>query len=160
MPVGHPLADTSLVLDNDLFTHWRNKHQYVLREIAEYHSRLKQIPALTSVTLFESLWGVENAAVKKEVTDEESTRYRGRIEQLSEDCEVLPFDRTAAGIAAYSFARLSRSDQKKLWRDFVTTATALAHGHGVATGNRRDFELIAENLPSTFPLLRLAIWKP
>lgn len=59
MPVGYPLAETSLVLDNDLFTHWRNKHPYVLREIAEYTSRLKQSPALTSVTLFETLWGVE-----------------------------------------------------------------------------------------------------
>jgi predicted nucleic acid-binding protein len=107
MAVGHSLADTSLVLDNDLFTHWRNKHPYVLREIAEYTGRLKQIPALTSVTLFESLWGVENAAVKKEVTDEESMRYRGRIEQLSENCEVLPFDGTAAAIAAYSFVAIS-----------------------------------------------------
>jgi predicted nucleic acid-binding protein len=160
MPVGHPLDDTSLVLDNDLFTHWRNKHPYVLREIAEYTNRLKEVPALTSVTLFEALWGVENAAVKREVTDEESTRYRGRIEQLSESCVVLPFDRTAAAIAAYSFARLSRSEQKKLWRDLFTTASALAHGHGVATRNRSDFELIANNLPSDFPLLRLAIWKP
>lgn len=160
MPVGYPLADTSLVLDNDLFTHWRNKHPYVLREIAEYTSRLKQSPTLTSVTLFETLWGVENAAVKKEVTDEESMRYRGRIEQLSANCVVLPFDGTAAAIAAYSFARLSRSDQKKLWRDLFTTATALAHGHGVATRNKSDFELIAKNLPSNFPLLRLAVWKP
>lgn len=160
MPVGHPLADTPLVLDNDLFTHWRNKHPYVLREIAGYSNRLKDVPALTAVTLFEALWGVENAAVKKEVTDEESTRYRGRIEQLSESCVVLPFNRTAAAIAAYSFARLSRSDQKKLWRDLFTTATALAHGYGIATRNRRDFELISKNLPSNFPLLRLAIWKP
>ena len=160
MAVGHPLADTSLVLDNDLFTHWRNKHAYVLREIAEYTNRLKEVPALTSVTLFEALWGVENAAVKKDVTDEESTRYRGKIERLSESCVVLPFDGTAAAIAAYSFARLSRSEQKKLWRDLFTTATALSHGYGVASRNRSDFELIARNLPSNFPLLRLATWKP
>ena len=160
MSVGFPLADTSLVLDNDLFTHWRNKHPYVLREIAEYTSRLKDIPALTSVTLFEALWGFENAAAKKEVTDEESMRYRGRIDQLSESCMVLPFDRTAAAIAAYSFARLSRSEQKKHWRDLFTTATALSHGHGVATRTKSDFELIAKNLPSDFPILRLAIWKP
>lgn len=160
MSVGHPLAETSLVLDNDLFTHWRNKHSYVLHEIAEYTNRLKEVPALTSVTLFEALWGVENAAVKKDVTDEESTLYRGRIEQLSGSCVVLPFDGTAAAIAAYSFARLSRSEQKKLWRDLFTTATALAHGYGVASRNRNDFELIARNLPSNVPLLRLAIWKP
>jgi predicted nucleic acid-binding protein len=98
--------------------------------------------------------------VKKDVTDEESTRYRGRIEQLSESCVVLPFNGTAAAIAAYSFARLTRSEQKKLWRDLFTTATALAHGYGVASRNKSDFELIARNLPSNFPLLRLATWKP
>lgn len=87
-------------------------------------------------------------------------RYRGRIEQLSANCLVLPFDETASAIAAYSFARLSRSEQNKLWRDLFTTATALAHGHGVATRNKSDFELIAKSLPSNFPLLRLAIWKP
>lgn len=70
MSVGHPLADTSLVLDNDLFTHWRKKHAYVLHEIAEYANRVKEVPALTSVTLFEALWGVENAAVKKDLTEE------------------------------------------------------------------------------------------
>jgi predicted nucleic acid-binding protein len=160
MPVGHPLPDTSLVLDNDLFTHWRNKHPYVLGEIADYINRHKTTPALTSVTLFEARWGFENAAVKKAVTDEESLKYRERIEILSESCVVLPFDRTASGIAAYGFARLSRSEQNKHWRDLFTTATALAHGYGVATRNKSDFELIAKNLPSSFPLLRLAIWKP
>lgn len=159
MAVGLPLDDTQVVLDNDLFTHWRNEQPYVVREISEYFSRLKEVPALTSITMFETLWGVESAEVRKQITDEESARYRGRINQLSQNCTVLPFNGTAAAIAAYSFARLSRSDQNKLWRDLFTTATALAHGYGVATGNRSDFELIARNLPANFPLLRLAIWK-
>src|SRR6267143_4436334 len=158
MPVGHPLADTLLVFDNDLFTHWRNKQPYVIREIADYTNRLKEVPGLTSVTLFEALWGVENAVIRKEITEEESTRYRERIERLSEGCTVLPFDKTAAAIAASSFARRSQSERNKLWRDLFTAAIALAHGYGVATRNRSDFELIAGNLPTTFPLLRLAIW--
>jgi predicted nucleic acid-binding protein len=159
MAVAPLLADTQIVLDNDLFTHWRNNRPYVVREISEYFSRLKESPALTSITMFETLWGIESAVVRKQISDEESVQYRGRMDQLSQNSTVLSFNGTAAAIAAYCFARLSRSDQNKLWRDLFTTATALAHGYGVATGNRSDFELIATNLPPNLPPLRLAIWK-
>jgi predicted nucleic acid-binding protein len=154
------LVDTQIVLDNDLFTHWRNNQPYVLRQISDYFSRLKEVPALTSMTMFEALWGVESAVVRKQISEEESARYRGRINQLDRNSTVLPFNGTAAAIAAYSFARLSQSNRNKLWQDLFTTATALAHGYGVATGNKSDFELIARNLPPDFPLLRLGIWKP
>jgi predicted nucleic acid-binding protein len=159
MAIGPLLPETQIVLDNDLFTHWRNKQQYVVREISDYLSRLKEFPALTSITLFETLWGIEKALVRKQISEEESLRYRDRINQLSENSTVLPFNQRAAAIAAYSFARLSRSQQSNLWRDLFTTATALAHGYGVATGNRSDFELLALHLPPDFPLVRLAIWK-
>lgn len=33
MPIGQVLLETPLVLDNDVFTHWRNNQSYVLREI-------------------------------------------------------------------------------------------------------------------------------
>lgn len=160
MTAGPILPDTQIVIDNDLLTHWRNKRPYVVREIAEYFKRLKEMPALTSITVFEALWGVENSVLRQEISEKDSARYLGGINQLSQNSTVLPFNETAATIAAYSFARLSRSDKNKLWRDLFTTATALAHGYGVATGNQRDFELIAANLPPKFSLLRLGIWKP
>jgi predicted nucleic acid-binding protein len=77
---------------------------------------------------------------------------------------VLPFDETAATIAAFIAARLPKQLKKKktgasLLRDIFQAATALAHRHGVATRNQRDFELISEHLPPTHPLLHLVVWR-
>lgn len=159
MPIGPVLADTFLVLDNDVFTHWRSDRHYVSREITYYFQRFKQLPAVASVTLFESFSGIESAIVKRQITVERSMLYHARIEQLRENCIVLPFDAPAASIAAHGFARLSKAERNKHWKDLFIAATALAHGCGVATRNRSDFELIAKNLPAGHPVLRLAIWK-
>jgi predicted nucleic acid-binding protein len=75
------------------------------------------------------------------------------------NCTVLAFDQHAALIAARVFARLSRSDRKELWRDVFIAATAFAHRYGVATGNRKHYELIAAHLPMDRHLY-LSIWKP
>lgn len=160
MPVGHPLADTALVLDNDLFTHWRNKHQYVLREIGSYTARLKEPPGLSSITIFEADCGIEAEAAKGRITKEQGAQYRDRIKALAESCPLLSFDSEAAAIAAYVFPRLTRSERNKHWKDLFTIATALSHGYGVATGNRGDFELIAGHLSDHHPILRLAVWRP
>lgn len=160
MPVGPALAETSLVVDTDLFTHWRNRQPYVLREIGSYMERLKQPPALTSMTVFEALRGIEGELAKGRITSDRGAQYCRRVEELTGSCAQLSFNNTAATIAAYVFARLSRSERSKHWRDLFSAATALAHGYGVATRNRTDFELIAEHMSPTHPILRLAIWKP
>jgi predicted nucleic acid-binding protein len=72
---------------------------------------------------------------------------------------VLPFDQSAAAIAAYIFPRLSQSDRNKHWRDVFIAATALSHRYGIASRNRKDFELIASQLPLG-QQLHLAVWKP
>ena len=159
MAVGIAVADTSLVLDNDIFTHWRNGQPYVLNEIADYIKRHKRPPAITSTTLFEAMYGIENSAAKRAITEEKAQGYRNKVEELSQNCIILPFDRNAAITAAYIFARLSKSERNKHWLDLFTAATALAHKHGVATQNKGDFELIGNHLPISNPLLRLAIWK-
>lgn len=159
MAIGPALPETSLVLDTNVFTHWRNNQPYLLREIAEYFKRLKSPPALTSMTVFESLSGIESESAKNRITVEQARQYRSRIEVLSQSCTVLPFDNKAAIISAYIYPRLPTNMPKGLLRDVFIAATALAHGYGVATQNRRDFELIANNLSPNNPLLRLAIWK-
>jgi predicted nucleic acid-binding protein len=160
MPFGPSLAETSLVIDNDLFTHWRNRQAYVLRQIVSYMERLKQPPALTSITVFEARWGLEAELAKATITADQGAQYGGRIDELIGSCTPLSFDNKAASIAAYVFSRLSRDERRKHWKDLFTAATALAHGYGVATGNRTDFELIGGHLASTHPILRLAIWRP
>ena len=160
MPFGPSLAETSLVIDNDLFTHWRNRQEYILRQIVSYMERLKQPPAITSITVFEARCGLEAELAKGRITADQGVQYGGRIDELMGSCSQLSFDNKAASIAAYVFSRLSRSERSKHWKDLFTAATALAHGYGVATRNRTDFELIAEHLSASHPILRLAIWSP
>ena len=81
------------------------------------------------------------------------------MEQLIRTCGVLDFNQLAANIAAYIFARLSKSQRNKHWCDVFIVATALAHGYGVATRNQRDFEMIGQHPPPSAPILYLAIWK-
>jgi predicted nucleic acid-binding protein len=160
MAVGSVLPETSLTLDNDVFTYWRKQDQFVKQEIIDYISRLKQPPTLTSITAFEALYGFENISAKTGSLDARSQQDRAYTERLIEYCGVLPFDQSAAAIAAYIFPRLSKKDRNKHLRDIFIAATALAHKRGVATRNQKDFELIANHLPPNYPLLRLAVWKP
>ncbi|HEX8649760.1 MAG TPA: type II toxin-antitoxin system VapC family toxin [Pyrinomonadaceae bacterium] len=160
MPIGPALPDTPLALDNDVFTHWRNGQSYVLREITEHFKRLKFTPALTSMTIFEALKGIEDEERKNKITKAQAQQYKERIKTLSESCVVLPFEQNAASIAAYVYTRLTPQQLQRHWRDMFIAATALARGYGIATQNIRDFKLIADHLPDSHPLLRLAVWKP
>jgi predicted nucleic acid-binding protein len=160
MPIGPALPETILALDNDVFTHWRNGQSYVLREIAEHFTRLKSPPALTSMTVFEALNGIESEERKNKITKVQAQQYKDRVKNLSESCTVLPFDQNAAAIAAYIFPRLTPEQLRKHWKDLFIASTVLAHGYGIATQNMRDFKLIADYLPDSHPFLRLAVWKP
>jgi predicted nucleic acid-binding protein len=163
MPVASALPETPLVLDNDVLTDWRYQKAHTRRYIDEYIIRLGKAPALTAVTVFEAFHGFELIEKKKKEKeggiDERTQQDRAQAEKLIGLCEVLPFNQTAAVIAAYIFARLSQSDRNKHWCDVFIAATALAHNHGVATRNQSDFELIAKHLPSDHFFLRLAVWK-
>jgi predicted nucleic acid-binding protein len=160
MATGLALPDTLLALDSDILTEWRNRNPSVQQEITVYLSRHKRPLALTAMTVFEAFHGFEKVSAKSGGLDERTKQDRFKAEQLIQQCEILPFDKNAATIAAYIFPRLSQSERNKHWRDLFIAATALAHGHGVATRNKKDFELIATHLPPSHPLLRLAIWKP
>jgi len=160
MPLAPASAETRLVLDTVVFTHWRNKHPYVLAHFANYFKSLKELPALTSMTVFEAISGVEKELAKGEITEERAQQYRNQIEELGRGLSQLAFDTQSAAIAAFVYHRLTKSDRNKHWQDLFIAATAVAHGYGVATSNSRDFDLIARHLPPGNSLLRLAIWKP
>lgn len=159
MPTAPPLDDTPLLLDNDVFTHWRNQSPYAVAAINDYFTRLKAHPKLAAITIFEAQWGIEKLAQQSGPAEALAQR-RAVLQQLMQTCGVLDFNQRAATVAAYIFARLSKSQRNKHWKDVFVAATALAYSHGVATGNRQDFELIGQHLPSYAPLLHLAIWKP
>ena len=159
MPTAVAHSDTSLVLDSDIFTHARKKHDYVTREFRSYFDQLNKFPALTTITLFEGLWGLESEIFRREITAESGQFYHRRIDELANAQEVLPLNEEAARIAAYIYGRLSQSDRNKHKYDIFIAAIALAHNHGVATRNRRDFELIGQHIPENYTL-QLALWKP
>ena len=160
MPIGLALADTSLVLDNDVLTDWRKGNSNIERMVTRYVSSLKRPPFLTSMTVFEAIHGIEKTAISRSPSDSLIRQERDRAGELIRHCSVLPFDEAAAKIAAYVFPRLSKADRNKHWGDLFVAATAIANHCGVATRNRRDFELISHHLPPSHQLLRLAIWKP
>src|SRR5215216_7731519 len=110
MAVGTALTETSLVLDNDIFNVWRySRDERVLRAIAEYQSRIKRFPFLTSMTVYQPLSGFENKSIKPDEPNEQTRQARIRTEQLINSCEVLPFNRRSAETAAYIVPRLSKN---------------------------------------------------
>ena len=162
MSFEHPPPGTSLALDNNVFTHWRNRHQYVLDAITHYQSAFKVPPALTSITVFEALHGIEDDIVRKGGLTEPWQQAKSRIDELVRNCIVLPLNETAAAIAAYVFPRLlprlNREQRKKAWADIFIAATVVAHDYGLVSQDR-DFELIADLLPDGRRLY-LTVWKP
>lgn len=157
MAVGPALTETSIVLDNDIFNAWRYGDQRVLVAITDYQSRLELFPALTSMTVFQALYGFENKSIKPNEPNEQTKQARNMTEQLVKSCDVLPFNQRSAEIAAYIVPRLSKNIPKGTMIDAFIAATALAHGYGVATRNRKDFEILASYTPSNL-ILRLAAW--
>jgi predicted nucleic acid-binding protein len=151
------LPEDLLLLDNDIFTAWRYQKKNIIQSITDYITRFKVPPALSSTTVFEALRGFEKSAA---ASGQYSQRTQGAIEEtksLIDICSVLPFDQEAAIIAAYVFPRVNN---KKIWADVFTAATAISHGHGVATRNRKHFQLIAAHVPVKYPSLRLVFWNP
>lgn len=174
MATAPPLPQIPLVLDTDVFTAWRYQEATVIQNISAYSKLHSRFPALTATTVYEVLVGYEKTIAERGGTDERTEEGRRYAQRLVASCGsmpsgpsqsgVLPFDETAATIAAFIAARLFKQVAKRktgpsFLRDIFHAATALAHRHGVATRNQKDFELIGEHLPPSHPLLHLALWK-
>jgi predicted nucleic acid-binding protein len=159
MPIISDSPENLLALDSDVFTHLRNKQNYVLRKIAEYNIKTKTFPVIPSTTFFEANFGIQKALVKNEITSERATFQKIEIDKLLVNQSIIDFNQRASEIAAYIFARLSQSERNKHWRDLFIVATAVSHNYGLATQNKKHMELIANHLPKDLDL-RLAIWKP
>lgn len=153
-----PPPGTSLVLDTNVLTHWRTRRPNVLRAINDYQEEFKIPSALTSFTVFEVLCGFEKKAARSRVLSDSNRRAREELEWLVEGCWVLPFDLGAATIAAYVFERIGKRKSNEKWADILIASTAIAHGYGLVSQNRKDFDLIAKYLPPAQKLY-LTIWQ-
>lgn len=138
-----------------MFSDWRRRNAVVAAHLSGYIQRHGGPPGLTVITAQEALFGIW----KEELKYRRDERYRQRREDLTtllENLSIVSFDLRAATLAAEIFARLGRRRSGQHKNDIYIAATALSHGYGVATRNRKDFELIGTTLPDE--TLRLAIW--
>lgn len=153
-----PPPGTSLALDTDVLTHWRTHQPNILRAIEGYQMEFKSPPALTSFTVFEVLCGFEKEAARKRLLSESTQRALLVTQGLVAGCTVLPFDQRAAAIAAYVFERIGRRKSNEKWADILIASTAIAHGYGLVSQNKKDFELITDYLPAD-QRLYLTVWR-
>jgi predicted nucleic acid-binding protein len=158
MSIGPFPPDISLALDNDVLNNWRTGNPTIVGAITNYVRAAKAPPALTAITVFEMMHGFENTILRKGAS-ERLERDLSYVRELTRECLVLPFNQEAAEIAAYIFPRLSRKEQKDHGKDVFMAATVVAHEYGIATRNKRDFELIGKYVPPHYPPLRIAVWK-
>lgn len=150
--------EVPLALDNNVFTHLRNKQSYVLERVKKHLIHIRKLPVIPSLIIFEANFGIQKALVKNEISNEQANFQTQQINTLADHHTVIDFNKQAAEIAAYIFARLSQSDKNKHWRDVFIVATSIAHNYGLVTQNRKDMELISKHLPPQMDL-RIAIWK-
>lgn len=160
MPALSAPPGIPLVLDTDVFSDWDKRRPHTVAAIKSYLIQMKRPPRLTTITVFEVQNGFESVVAKSGSLEQAKQQMRTQAEQLIQACGVLEFNQRAAEIAAYIYSRLAHRHQNKHWRDVFIAATALAHGRGVATRNKADFELIGNHLPQHCQILYLAIWKP
>ncbi len=131
----------------------------ILEHIKKHLSNTRKLPVIPSLTIFEANFGIQKALATNKISSEEADFQLQIINILSERHTVISFDQRASEIAAYIFARLSKSDKNQHWRDLFIVATAISHNYGLATQNKKHMELIAQHLPENLNL-RLAVWKP
>lgn len=159
MAISPPPPGTALVLDNDVMNDWRFQRPHTVRAIHGYIAVHKTLPALTAITVFEALHGFEKTAFDRGGMDERTRAGLEATKDLIDACpDVLEYNRTAAEITAYIFPRLTRKQHKDHWADVLVAATAMAHRYGVATRNRRHFELINERRPPHLSNLSIEVW--
>ena len=159
MAIIDALPQTLLAFDNDVFTHLRNRKPHIQEKLKTYFLHTSQIPAIPAITVFEAINGVDEQSSNKKISFDEANFRKQQIHNLTKVHEILVFNEKSAEIASFVCSKLGKSKSNKLWYDIFIVATAISHNYGLATGNKKDVELIANNLPDNLDLI-LAIWKP
>lgn len=159
MPIVEPLPNIPLALDNNILDGWRRQQHGVLIAITDYIARFKTPPALPAIVVFEMMDGFHHAIAKAGQITPLMQQALTNTKNLTQLCPILEFNNSAANIAGFITGHLSRNISKNDLNDVFIAATVLAHGYGIVTRNRKDFELIANHLPTTHPVLYLTNWK-
>jgi tRNA(fMet)-specific endonuclease VapC len=89
---------------------------------------------ISVVTVFELLHGVYRAD-----TPARRSAREAHAERFIQAIPIIPFDEIAARVLAPLDASLMSSGSKLPIEDLMIAATALAHGHAVATRDKKSF---------------------
>ena len=92
--------------------------------------------AISVITVSELLHGVHRAE------GAQRARRQSFVEHVISGLEPLPITETIARVHAELWSELSRKGRVVAAHDLWIAATALAHGFGVATRDRDDFERV------------------
>jgi predicted nucleic acid-binding protein len=119
----------AVLIDTDLLVEWGRKEEPAkLEALVGDEDR-----AISVITVSELLRGVRRS------TGARRNRRRAFVEHMLAGFEPLPITEAVARVHAEVWADLERRGDSVGAHDLWIAATALTHGFGVATGNRRDF---------------------
>lgn len=122
----------AVLIDTDLLIEWE-RTETALRLEALVGSEDR---AISVITVSELLHGVHRASGARR------NRRRAFVEHLLAGFEPLPITLAIARVHADVWARLAQEGNVPGAHHLWIAATALAHGFGVATSNRGDFERV------------------
>ena len=119
----------AVLIDTDVLINWERDG------IAPLVDRLigSEERAISVITVSELLHDVHRASGAKR------TRRRAFVEHLLAVLEPVPITESVARVHAEVWSNLAGKGEMPAAHDLWIAATALAHGFGVVTGNRRDF---------------------
>src|SRR5437879_3673808 len=115
MPIIEAHPEHSLVVDNDVFTHWRAQKPQIVKNMEDYFAIHKKHPALPSITVFETYQGFENAIRKAGSLTPQIEEAKLWAQELIDQLIVLPVDEKVSEIAAYIVTHIGRANANRLW---------------------------------------------
>ena len=92
--------------------------------------------SLAAITLAELLHGLERAS------SPQRARRKAYIDSVRANFQILHYTESTAEIHARLWAKLEASGAMIGYHDLIVAATALEHGHAVATFNTRHFAAV------------------
>jgi tRNA(fMet)-specific endonuclease VapC len=121
----------AVLIDTDVLIAWERGAADRLETLLGEEAR-----AISVITVSELLYGAHRGR------GELWARRRAFVEHVLSALDAVPITRAVARVHAEVWSHLSREGGTIGAHDLWIAATALTHGFGLATGNRREFERV------------------